>query len=41
MRVLKGPSAERVGEAINLGTAIGLVPGIILAAVVFATRIGT
>ena len=41
IRTLQRASTERIGEAINLGTSLGLLPGILLAAVVFATGIGT
>jgi hypothetical protein len=34
-------STERIGEAINLGTSLGLLPGMLLAVVVFVTGIGT
>jgi hypothetical protein len=41
IRTLQRASTERVSEAINLGTSLGLLPGILLAAVVFVTGIGT
>ena len=40
IRMLRRASSERVGEAINLGTAAGLVPGLLLAAVVLVNGIG-
>jgi hypothetical protein len=41
IRTLQRASAEHVSEAINLGASLGLLPGILLAAVVFVTGIGT
>jgi hypothetical protein len=40
IRVLERAPAERIGEAINRGAAIGFAPGITLAAVVLANGIG-
>jgi hypothetical protein len=41
LRTVQRASAERVGEAIDRGTAVGLVPGIVLATLVLATGIRT
>jgi hypothetical protein len=41
IRTLQRASTERIGEAINLGASLGLLPGILLAAVVLVTGIGT
>jgi hypothetical protein len=37
IQTIRRAPAERVGEAINLGASLGLLPGILLAAVVFVT----
>ena len=41
VRMLQRASSERIGEAIDRGTAAGLVPGLLLAAVVLVSGIGT
>ena len=41
IRMLRRASSERGGEAITPGTAAGLVPGLLLAAVVLVNGIGT
>jgi hypothetical protein len=41
IRTLQRASTERVSEAINLGTSLWLLPGILIAAVVLMTGIGT
>ena len=39
VRVIRRAPAERVGEAINFGLAIGLVPGVAIATVVLVNGI--
>ena len=39
VRTIRRAPAERVGEAINYGVALGLVPGVALAAVVLVNGI--
>jgi hypothetical protein len=41
IRTLQRAPTERVGKEINFGTSLGLLPGILLATIVFATGIGT
>jgi hypothetical protein len=41
VRTLQRAPRERVAEAVDLGTSLGLLPGILLALVVFLTGIGT
>jgi hypothetical protein len=37
VQTIRRAPTERVGEAINLGASLGLLPGLVLAAVIFVT----